>query len=56
MTWRWLVAAIVIAALILTCNVKYSKEWLARQQAQPDQIQTAMELMQSNPTAAGKKK
>ena len=55
MTWRWFIAAFVIAALILTCNVKYSKEWLARQQDQPDQMQAAAELLQSNPTAAGKR-
>jgi hypothetical protein len=56
MKWLWLIAAIVIASLILTCNIKYTKDWISRQPVEQDQIQTAMDLLQSNPTAAGKKK
>ena len=54
--WLWFIAALAIAALILTCNIKYTEDWLAQQPVEQDQIQTAMDLLQANPTATGKKK
>lgn len=53
MKLSWLIAAAAIA-LVIMCSVRYSQDWLARQD-QPDQFQWAAEMMRDYPTAAGKK-
>jgi hypothetical protein len=60
MKWRWLIAAFVIVALIITCTVRHSTEyadWFAKKQIQEDtQFQSALDMLRDFPTAAGKKK
>jgi hypothetical protein len=54
--WFWFAAALVVAGLIVTCNIKQAKEWAALQSPEQDTVQMAMDALQGNPTAAGKKK
>ena len=52
----WLIAALVISALILTCAVKSGTEyanWFAKEQGD---VQKAMDMLRDYPTAAGGKK
>jgi hypothetical protein len=54
MKWLWFAAALVVAGLIVMCNMKQADQWLASQQPQQDVVQMAADLIQGNPTAAGK--
>lgn len=54
--WLWFAATLAVAVLIVTCNIKQAKEWAARQSPEQDQVQTAIDMLQNYPTAAGKKK
>jgi hypothetical protein len=58
--WLWLIAALVIAALIITCTIKYSTEyadWFAKKQNQEDtQVQSALDMLRNFPTSAGEKR
>ena len=58
MNLPWLLAALLIAGLILTCAIKHGTEyanWFAQTQ-ENQQIQTAVDILRDYPTAAGGKK
>jgi len=58
--WLCFIAAVMVAALVLTCNAHYAREYseqFAQRQSQEDtQFQTALDMLRDFPTAAGKKK
>ena len=53
MRYLWIVVAAIVIC-ILTCNMRHAEKWVAQQPV--SQIQVAIDLLQSNPTAAGGKK
>ena len=59
MNWIWLILALIVAGIIVTCAIKNATEYrdeVAQKQAysQDKQIEDALQLLREFPTAAGK--